>query len=128
MLTKSQKEFEIVISEDLEDEEIVNKMKKRISVGIFMVELLKAKMITVKVIILCVGRLIEKPAEYDVCHACDILRLTIPLVKTRNGVVNKEITKYCNILKDLNTKNLLTNRSKFKVDELLTVVSNHKIM
>ena len=128
LYTQCKKEFNVVLDEDLEDELIIKTMKKRISVGQFVVELFRNNAFKISAVIDCIKILLDynKPLEYNVCHAVEIIMAVM-----NSGVSIKIIKKtspYCDTLNKYYTDNLLTNRAKFKVEEMVAIAKAKKIL
>ncbi len=129
LLLQSQKVFEqhSVIPEGTDTEVMIEKMKMRLCVGVFMVDLLRVQLITANVVVLCIGTLMKgAPDEYSVCHVADIMIFAIPLVKTKVSL--GKLKENCEQLKELYDDEKLTNRAKFKVEELMTIVGKYKLL
>jgi hypothetical protein len=143
LICQCQKEFEIRANEDMDDEEIIGIMKKRMSVGYFIIELYKVKIITTPIIIMCLTWLLncskaiqandyklmnytERPHDYDVCHTIDMLLGVIPLIS--NVKVLNKYNCFCLILQKYYTDKLLGCRNVFKVEELLKLTKQKKML
>lgn len=136
ILSQCQKEFEakLTLDEDLEDDVIVSLMKTRIHIVYFMIELVKSRVLMLDSLELCVKKLVNRtvnadmPNDFDVCHAVEILLIIIPLIIEHDKRKLNTVSPYCKALYQHFKNGTLSIRAKFKVEDLIIVAKNNKLI
>jgi len=130
LIGQCQKEFEKSIDENLEDDERIRAVKKRLNLIKFVVELFKVELLTNKIILLCIGQLIKGDVtqlnENDATHGAELLLLTIPLIMSQD--VLKNFKPSIAILRSYKESKKTPTRATIKIDELMVVVTKKKLI
>lgn len=120
-----QKEFEIQINKDEDDEVIVVAMKRRIGAIHFILEMFRIRLMNPAIIFLCIDKILKPDPEegiineYDICHTSELLITVLPIIK--NGATLKKLSPTIKIIKELDKKQFVSQRAKFKIEDALKV-------
>lgn len=136
ILEQCHKEFDLKlnIDEDIEDDVIVSLMKTRIHILYFMVELVKTNVLGFDSLELCIKKLAERtlkderPNDFDICHVTEIILIIIPLIIESDKRKLDMLSPYCKIVYQHFKNGKLSTRSKFKVEDLIIVAKNNKLI
>jgi len=125
LCAQCQKEFEVHINRDEDDEIIVMAMKRRIGAIHFILEMLRVRLLTPAIIFLCIEKVLKPDteegiiSEYDICHTAELLVTVIPIFK--NGATLKKLSPTIKVMKDLDKKQFVSQRAKFKIEDAIKV-------
>lgn len=120
-----QKEFDIQINKDEDDEVIVVAMKRRIGAIHFILEMFRIRLMNPAIIFLCIDKILKPDPEegiineYDICHTSELLITVLPIIK--NGATLKKLSPTIKIIKELDKKQFVSQRAKFKIEDALKV-------
>jgi hypothetical protein len=128
LCTQCQKEFEVQIDMDADDEIIVMAMKRRIGAIHFILEMLRVRLLTPPIIFLCIEKILKPDpeegiiSEYDICHTAELLITVIPIFK--KGATLKKLSPTIKIMKELDKNQFVSQRAKFKIEDVIKVWGN----
>jgi hypothetical protein len=128
LLKHCQHEFEIKVSEDDEDDIVLQVMKRRIGAAHFIVEMLKVKLLKPDIILLCIDKILKvsensEKCEQDVCHVSELIIIATPIIKNKGVLIKLRPT--IDIIKNLHEHQFLSQRSKFKIEDAVKVYNTH---
>ena len=125
LCNQCQKEFEVHIDAEEDDEIIITAMKRRMGAIHFILEMLRVKILTPAIIFLCIEKILRPETEggiineYNICHTAELLSTVIPIIK--NGATLKKLSPTIKIIKELGGKQFVSQRAKFKIEDALKV-------
>jgi hypothetical protein len=128
LLKHCQHEFEVKVSEDDEEEDVMQVMKRRIGAIYFIVEMLKVKLIKPDIILLCIDKILKptensEKCEQDVCHVSELIIIATPIIK--NKVVLNKLRPTIDTIKNLHEHQFLSQRSKFKIEDAVKMYNTY---
>jgi hypothetical protein len=131
LLKHCQHEFEIVVSEDDEEYEVLQVMKRRIGAIHFIVEMLKVKLLKPDILLLCIDKILKpssssngkEKCEQDVCHVSELIIIATPIIKNK-GVLTK-LRPTIDLIDNLHKYQFLSQRSKFKIEDAVKMYNMH---
>lgn len=124
LLLNCQKEFEITPWEDAEDDDIMLMMKRRMGAIHFIVEMLRVDLLKPGIIVLCANKILASSnvkTDHDICHVAELVIVSTPIIKQKDVI--EKLRGIVRIISALHEKQFVSQRSKFKIEDAVKVLS-----